>query len=965
MPLNKHVFISKKKSLLAFAILSFFTTDVSAQIYNLNFGLAKPQDTSTLPRSLARPQQAVPVAKRFPKTLLNKNADGDFSILNGWEMAAANTLKADAKQISSAGYATKMWYNATVPGTVLTTLVNQGVYPNPYFGLNNLYIPDSLARMDWWYRTNFELPKEKENKQVWLLFKGINYNAQIWLNGNRIGEINGAFKRGKFNVTNQLLKGKNTLAVHILPTNNPGIPHEESPSAGQGPNGGQLALDGPTFISSEGWDWMPGIRDRNIGIWQDVCLSFTGAVTIIDPHVVSDLDLPDTTRAKLNIKTKLYNDSKVLQQVTISGKIENISFERKASLKPQQSTLVSFSPEDFAQLIIKNPRLWWPNGYGRPELYHLQLEVRGVDGILLDRKTIRFGIRELSYEMTVDLPNKNGQRLELNPITALKQGKPLFDNVNRREAVQGVWVPQLRKGIDANLLQPLPESTVAPYLVLKVNGKSIYCKGGNWGMDDAMKKTSRNFLEPYFRLHKDANFNMIRNWTGESTQESFYELSDEYGMLVWNDFWMSTEGYNLYPKDNALFLANAKDVIVRYRNHPSIVIWCARNEGAPQEVIENGLADLVAKEDGTRLYQPNSRNLNLRPSGPWHYFKKPEEYFTKQAIGFNTELGTPSIPTAASIRKMMAKEDTWPINDVWYYHDLHDGQKDFRKALEDLYGAPTDLDDFSKKAQLINYDSHRAMFEAWNSKLWNSTSGLLLWMTHPAWPSMVWQVYSWDYETFGSYFGAKKACEPVHIQMNMPDQKIVVVNASLKKYAKAQSALYVYDTAGREIHKKVKTIDLAENKLTECFEAELPNKLPEVYLARVILKDNEGNLISQNDYWKATNEIKKFKAFNELGKINLAFDLGVSEKKVSNETTVMLANHSKVPAVSIKLNLVDRKTGDIILPAYFSDGYFNLLPGESRLVSVALPANYNWDNLTLKAEGYNIADTHPKKMISK
>ncbi|MDP3582066.1 MAG: glycoside hydrolase family 2 TIM barrel-domain containing protein, partial [Ignavibacteria bacterium] len=373
-----------------------------------------------------------------------------------------------------------------------------------------------------------------------------------------------------------------------------------------------------------------------------------------------------------------------------------------------------------------------------------------------------------------------------------------------------------------------------PYLVIKVNGKRIFCKGGNWGMDDGMKRVRKELLEPYFKLHKEANFNMIRNWTGESTEELFYDLADEYGMLVWNDFWLSTEGYNLEPTDNKLFIENVTDVVKRFRNHASLAIWCPRNEGYAPVAIENDIAKIIAEEDGTRHYQGNSRYLNLRPSGPWHYYKAPAEYFRNIAKGFNTELGTPSIPTAESMRKMMPKEDVWPISDSWFYHDLHNGQKEFRAAIDSLYGKPQTLDEFCTKAQMLNYESHRAMFESWNSKLWNNTSGILLWMTHPAWPSTVWQVYSWDYETFGSYFASKKACEPIHVQMNLDDNKVSVVNTSFDSIEDAKVRMEFFDISGRSLFIDEMKEYITPNRPTYFFTARFPANLPPIFLARLI-----------------------------------------------------------------------------------------------------------------------------------
>ena len=764
-----------------------------------NFGLSQPQEKSTLPKSKVPFQSAVRKAKLTIPGVLKGDKDGEFVLSSGWEMLEAEKAGATGENISKPAFKTSSWYNATVPGTVLTTLVQQGVCPDPYFGLNNLSIPDTLCRMEWWYRISFSVPKELANKSTWLVLNGINYRAFVWLNGKKIGKINGAFVRGEFNVNDVIDKsGENVVAIQILPPPNPGIPQEESPAAGQGPNGGQLCLDGPTFISSEGWDWVPGIRDRNIGIWQDVRLRFTEGVLISNPQIITDLELPDTTLARITIKAQLRNTTNLQQTFNLTGIIENLKFTQLLSLAANETKNITFTPDKFSQLKIKNPRLWWPNGYGKQNFYTLKLKAES-NGIVSDEKSVRFGIREMSYELNVDAPAHKAWRIEFNPIKDIVDGKPVFNNNKTREYKDKIFISTLHKDIDQTKLTGLSDTTMNPYMVIRVNGKRIFCKGGNWGMDDAMKQSDRKHLEPYFHLHKDANFTMIRNWTGESTEEVFYDLADEYGLLVWNDFWLSTEGYNLNVNDNLLFLDNVREVLQRFRNHPSIAVWCARNEGVPLPQLEEQIETLIASEDPTRHYNPNSRTLNLRPSGPWNYFKTPADYFRNNANGFSTELGTPSIPTAESMRKMMATEDLWPISDVWFYHDLHDGQKDFISELTRLFGEPKDLNDFCKKAQMLNYESHRAMFESWNSKLWNNTSGILLWMTHPAWPSMVWQVYSWDYETFGSYFACMKACEPVHIQMNLHDNRVIVVNTTLTKIEQARAQFTLYSIEGKVI----------------------------------------------------------------------------------------------------------------------------------------------------------------------
>ena len=228
------------------------------------------------------------------------------------------------------------------------------------------------------------------------------------------------------------------------------------------------------------------------------------------------------------------------------------------------------------------------------------------------------------------------------------------------------------------------------YLVLKVNGVRIAARGGSWGMDDSRKRVSREKLEPYFRLHREANVNIIRNWMGQNTEEMFYELADEYGMMVWNDFWTTTQDYNTEPLDIPLFLDNTRDTVLRFRNHPSIVMWCGRNEGVPSPILNKGIIDLLDKYDGTRYYSPSSNQVNLQNSGPYK-FQDPRLYFTLWNHGFSVETGTVSLSTMESLEAWIPKEDQWPIGDAWAYHDWHqsgNGEiEPFMKEVETEFGA--------------------------------------------------------------------------------------------------------------------------------------------------------------------------------------------------------------------------------------------------------------------------------------
>lgn len=926
----------------------------------LNFGISSRQPESEWPKSKAPVPASVRKAYQYIPGELKENEEGNFLLSKGWEMIEGYKLTRKDLSLWDTRLNASEWYNAVVPGTVLTTLVDQHVYPDPYYSLNNLLIPDTLCRMDWWYRISFTMPLDEDAEEYQLLLNGINYKAEVWLNGERLGTVQGAFKRGCFPVSGLLKKDSpNILAIQILPPPNPGIPFEENKSW-FGPNGGALCLDGPTFISSEGWDWIPGIRDRNIGIWQDVRLVKTGKVQMKDPYVTTDLPLPDTTSAHISVRTQVVNTTNNPSQVVLKGQIGEVRFEKALTLSAGEQKEIVFSPEIYKQLQIEHPALWWPNGYGAQPLYTLVLTLE-QNGKVLQSNRVRFGIREFSYELMAQTEEKKNIRFCYSPTDVAPKAYPLFNykKVAKVENTKfaGIVVPTL-VGEAADYLTPTAEGVDNPYLTICVNGQKIFCKGGNWGMDDGMKRATRERLEPYFRLHKEEHFNMVRNWTGESTEELFYSLCDEYGLLVWNDFSISTQNYNLEPLDHALFLDNVQDIVRRFRNHPSIALWCPRNEGYAPEQLEDAFQRIIYTEDGTRHYHGNSRSLNLCSSGPWHYIENQLEYLNQTADGFSTELGSPSVPTAATIRKFIPEEDIWPIGDVWYYHDLHYESFDWKHYIRDVHKLgkqpSQNVDEFCARAQFINYNTYRNMFEAWNQRMWNHASGLLLWMSHPAWPSMIWQTYSFDYETHGAFFGSKKACEPLHIQWNYLNRKLQVVNTTLKELPDAKAVFTVYNHEGKRLYRKALKLDAGANCVTTCLEAAIPQEITSLTLVRLNLFDRKGRLISENDYWVNPADNSDYSSFGEMGTATIrVHETGSDTKNGSVVIQAVIENSSNVIALGLKLNARRVATDEIVLPAYASDGYFNLLPGEKKSVSVEVPTG-KAGKIYLTVDGLNV-----------
>jgi hypothetical protein len=920
-------------------------------------GLALPQAPATLPHSAAPATKPRPVSEPSVPAL-NPRATGGWTV-NGWRLAEQPRVRADGAEISGPGFDAAAWFVATVPGTVLTTLIDRGVYPDPDYGLNNMAIPESLARQDYWYRTQFEQPTLSPGSRWTLTFNGINYHAQVWLNGSRLGEIRGAFIRGVFDVTDALRAGANTIAVRISPPPHPGIPHEQSIKAGPGENGGALALDGPTFIATEGWDWIPGIRDRNTGLWQDVVLSASGAVRIGDPQVVTLLPLPDTTRADVLISVPLENRTKSSVTGTLVASFDQVRVEQSVTVPPGETT-VKLSPQQFSQLTVSKPRLWWPNGYGKQELYDLKLQFKD-DRNGTDTKALRFGVRQMTYELSLFDERGHLRRVEVNPALASTRGERLVDV--RHEALkkspQG-WAASLYPGaLKSPALRVLTDEALTPYLVLKVNGVRIASRGGNWGMDDSRKRSSRERLQPYFRLHREAGLNTIRNWVGLNYEDAFFDLADEYGMLVLSDFWASTQDFQVEPQDPQLFLANARDTIARYRNHPSLALWFGRNEGVPQPILNSGLADLVAALDGTRHFSGSSNRVNLQGSGPYNY-RPAEQYFSTLAGGYSVELGVPSLSTLESIRAWMAPEDRWPISDAWAYHDWHHGGNgdtaSFMQSLAAQFGTATDLEDFERKAQMMNYVTHRAVFEGFNAHLWTRNSGRLLWMTHPAWPSQSWQIYSSDYDTHAAFYGVKKACSALHVQMNLPDYALAVVNTTLTPMQRMSLDARVYSLDNRLLLQRSESLTAPANAVTTLKALDLNAALQseQVVLVKLELKDTQGRTLADNFYWQAREDVG-YRKLDQLHKQPLRIEATMHREADEMRVIVRLRNDGDQAALANKLTLLGRG-GERILPAFYSDNYLSLLPAETREIVIAYPLNLATE-VTVALRGWNTLAT--------
>ena len=945
----------------AFELIAFTNVSVGWRWQERQWiGMQAPQDPWTLPKANGAPSKPVAQPVSTGRKALTPTAVADTWTLTDWRMTPAPQLTegTDGTKLSQPGFDDAKWYVATVPGTVLTTLVDRGVYPDPAYGLNNMTIPESLARQQYWYRTTFEVPASESGRQLALTFKGINYAAEVWVNGVHVGDIRGAFIRGRFDVTSLVHAGaRNALAVRILPPPHPGIPEEESIIAGPGENGGSLAIDGPTFVATEGWDWIPGVRDRNIGIWQDVELAASGRIVIGDPQVLTRLPLPRTDEADVSINVPVVSQFHEAHAARIEANFEGVDVSQDVSLSPGAS-IVSFDPAHFPQLAVHAPRLWWPNGYGPANLYHLTLSVH--DGTAVsDTRSLRFGMRQFNYEISLFDAAGELRRVNLDLTRAALRGERVVDVSHEgiKQSPLGFAASLTAAGEKSPAVTPGVHASIAPHLVLYVNGVPIAARGGNWGMDDFMKRIGRDRLEPYFKLHKEANLNIIRNWMGQNTEDVFYDLADEYGMLVLNDFWDSTQNFQVEAQDPQLFLRNARDVIRRYRNHPCIVVWLGRNEGVPQPIINEGLADLISENDGTRYYNGSSNLINLAGSGPYAY-RPVAEYYTRWGQGFAVEIGAPGLSTLESLNASIPERDRWPLSDTIAYHDWHFGGngnvKPFMDALAARFGAGTSLADFERKSQLMNYEIYRGLFEGFYSGLWTHNSGRLLWMTQPAWPSNSWEIYSSDYDTPGAFYGVKKANEPIHPMLNLPDFRLAVVNVTQQAGGPMQLLSRILSLDNQLLARRTDTVDAAANDVTWLPPIDVAKFTADgqVVLVDLLLSDGKGKVVSRNLYWQGRDDAS-YHHLNDLAVQAVTIHAAGAAHGGERVITVTLENHGHQAALNTKLTLLDNK-GQRILPAFYSDNYVSLLPGEMREVAIRYATQSGISGAKVAVRGWNV-----------
>lgn len=905
-----------------------------------------------------------------------KGQDVRETTLKHFELQSSTQIKHGGAAISKAGYRQAMpWFKAEVPSTVLTALVANHVYPDPYTGMNNMLIPDANDSFNlayglekysylpgvknpwkdpYWYRTTFPVEESAKGQSFQLIFDGINYRAEVWMNGHLVADSSqmvGMFAKYNFDVTNFVeLGAENCVAVKIFPLDYPGTPDKEQLKA-LGSfflNGGPTGDIGKnvTMLCSVGWDWMPPVRDRNMGIWQPVHLRRTGGVSFGDTKLVTKLpDLPDTSLANIELDLVLWNRLEKAVNGVVAVKIEPenfkgdtqdvIHFEQSLKMTPHGNETLKLNARKIKELGIKHPKLWWPNGYGEHNLYRISLQYKDDEKIYDDTSFV-FGIREVSSQAT---------------------------------AVGGHYDGFYRR-------------------YFYVNGQRIHLVGGAWVPDMMLNRDARRF-DNEMRLCQNANLNLVRIWGGGVTPpEPFWDAADRHGLLVWNDFWITGDtqgefkGSPDYPYQGNVFIHNVRSSILRIRNHPSLLVWTGGNEGHARKELYDGMRQSVIDLDGTRPFIPSSSGYAKMPKGwlgSWpdnkpagvysggpYSWKDAKVYYsladTAKDWLFKDETGIPSQPPLNTLRKVipdMVWDSTlpFPMNNTWGYHDACTGAGMYDQYYENMvtrYGQPMDIDSFSNKMQLMNATGYQGIFEAANSKI-DENGGVMLWKLNAALPSVIWQIYDWYLLPNAGYYYMKKACEPVHIQFNHDDSAVAVINRSRFPQKGLMAYATLYDIQGKVIGKEQGSVnDVEGDHETKPFSLQtLLKKNSSFSFILLKLKDNHGNTVSDNIYW--TSEGNDYQALNKMQPAQIM--AGRIEKTAADgrlKINLTLKNTGSQLAFFTRLQL--EQGGEELMPTLWSDNYISLVPGEEKEITVTLDKrDLGSGSLNVVISGWNSA----------
>jgi len=865
-----------------------------------------------------------------------------------WKLQSSCKVEQHGEVISTPAFKPEGWIPATVPTTVVAAQVAAGEFKDAYFGENLRKLPgmdypigknfselpmpkDSAYACSWWYRTEFKLPEDYGGRVVWLHFDGINNRANVWLNGHKIADANdvaGAYRLYEFDVTQFARPNQaNVLAVEAF---------------------AQTENDlGINFV-----DWAPMPPDKDMGLWRSVYVAASGPVSLRYPQVVTHF-LDDSLRqANLAVMAELHNASGHLVRGVLEGSFADRKFRQSVTLSPGETRSVRFTPEDFAELRVKDPKLWWPAPLGPQNLYALNMRFM-IANQISDEQQIRFGIREITAEL-------NGPSPEPGKMYHIGSGK-------------------------------IVDTDLRP-LLIRVNRKKLLIRGAGWA-PDLLLRSSPERLQTEFQYVRDMNLNAIR-LEGKLETDEFFDLADKMGVLViggWCccDHWEKWETWS--ARDLEIATASLHTQILRLRSHPSLMLWMNGSDFPPPANVEQAYIKVLKDTDWPNPYVSSASAMptsvtgasGVKMTGPYDYV--PPSYWLADknryggAFSFMTETSPgPAIPLKGSLQKMIPADHLWPINDVWNFHagagSDFDNLNHYNEAMNAIYGAPAGLDDYIKKSQAMANDGERAMFEAYARNKYHST-GLIQWMLNNAWPSVVWHLYDYFLEPDGGYFGAKKACEPVHVQYSYDTRGVDVVNNLYRDVPGLKVTAALYDFNLQQKFSREATLNSAADSVQQAFVVPEISPAPKISFLKLRLQDRSGQVLSSNFYWlpaklssfdwdlEHTNQHAYYSAvtsyedlttLNQLPQAKLEASATVEPGDSGDAIRIRLHNPTNHLAFQIRLGMRDQPTGEELLPVFWEDNYFSLLPDESRVIVARLTKRGLADHAEIQVDGWNV-----------
>jgi exo-1,4-beta-D-glucosaminidase len=849
----------------------------------------------------------------------DKNIIKNQELSGNWQMQSSAKINAGDAEISAPNFSAKDWYAATVPGTVLGSLVEDSVFKNVFYGRNLEKIPESMFDVPWWYRTTFNIDETGPGQITRLHFNGISYRAEIWLNGQKIASadsIKGSFRQFDLNVSKYVKTGENVLALKISRARK-----------------GDLTIG---FV-----DWNPEPADHNMGIWRNVQLQTSGQVSVDNPFIITKVDTATLDHADVTVSATLHNYS----DKTVDGELhamigKGIAFSQKVSIEPNSSKEVIFTPSAFSQLSINHPKLWWVHTLGNPYLYDLHLRFSSGDEIS-DSSHLRFGIRSVSDYIT-------------------KEGHRGF----------------------------------------RLNGKKILIKGGGW-TDPMLLNATPEYERAGIDYAVHMNLNAIRMEGFWGSNQHIYNLCDEKGILIMAGFSCQWEWENLVgnkddkysaiitPEQNDIAAESWHDQILWLRNHPSIFTWLYGSDKWPRPELEKRYLAILKELDPTRPSVSSAKEVNsvitgpsaVKMRGPYDYVPPDYWYLDTSyggAFGFNTETGPgPQIPVLESLKKMIPADSLWPIGSAWMYHaargEFHNLTY-YNNAMDNRLGKAKDLNDYLRKAQYLNYEGMRAMYEAFEANRFKAT-GIIQWMYNASWPKLWWQLYDYYLMPTGAFYGARKANEPLHISYNYGKDAVDIMNNTAERSSGLSTEITVYDINMKKVFQKKTISNTVEAQQTDQVFSLPPNlNAGKTWLLDLRLYNKQHHLISSNFYvlsskkdklnekkstWYVTPQTSfaDLTLLQNLPGVKLEKSETITTKGDDTYVNVRLKNPSNQLAFMIHLDMKKKGTGESVLPVFWNENYLTLLPGEERTVSgYCHTSDLHGDQVGITVSGWNIRE---------